>query len=134
MNAHRGRHSLFRQSIRGIMSFFGNPNPKFSRFNTRRGCFFHYCCKLVHGRVQKTMLQHVQRDIIHIFECLQILLHVIQDVQCKPLVSIAVTHLPVNFGQFQECVHIHEYKCVFGKGGSAIFLTLMGGGSCNFII
>ena len=25
------------------------------------------------------------------------------------------------------------YKCVFGKGGVAIFLTLIGG-SCNFII
>ena len=31
------------------------------------------------------MLQHVQSDIIHIFESLQILLHVIQDVQRKPL-------------------------------------------------
>ena len=26
------------------------------------------------------------------------------------------------------------YKCLFGKGGVAIFLILMGGGSCNFII
>ena len=73
------------------MSSFGNTNPKISRFNTRHGYFFHYCCKLVHGTVQKTVLQHVQSDIIHIFVCL-------------------------------------------GKGGYVIFLTLMGGGSCNFIV
>ena len=71
MNAYREGHSLFRQSIGGVMSFFGNPNPKISRFNTRRGYFFHFCCKLVHGTVQKTMLQHVQSDIIHIFVCLE---------------------------------------------------------------
>ena len=53
------------------MSFFGNTNRKISRFNTRRGYFFHYCCKLVHGAVQKTMLKHVQSDIIHIFVCLE---------------------------------------------------------------
>ena len=55
----------------GVMSFFGSPNPKISRFNTRPGYSFHYYCKLVHGTVQKTMLQHVQSDIIHIFVCLE---------------------------------------------------------------
>ena len=55
MNAYRGSHSFFRQSIVGFMSFFGNPNPKINRVNTRRGYFFHYCCKLVRGTVQKTM-------------------------------------------------------------------------------
>ena len=33
--------------------------------------FLYYCCKLVHGTVQKTMLQHVQSDVIHIFVCLE---------------------------------------------------------------
>ena len=37
MNGYGGGHSIFSQSIRGgFMSFFGNPNPKISRFNTRR--------------------------------------------------------------------------------------------------
>ena len=72
MNAYRGRLFTF-QTIDGggVMSFFGNANPKISRVSTRRGYFFHYCCKLVHGTVQKTMLQHVQSDIIHIFVCLE---------------------------------------------------------------
>ena len=46
MNAYRGGSFTF-QTIDRPMSFFGSPNPKISRFNTRRGYFFHYCCKLV---------------------------------------------------------------------------------------
>ena len=66
-----GGSFTFQTINRGVMSFFGNLNSKISRCNTRRGYFFHYCCKLVHGTVQKTMLQHVQSDIIHLFACLE---------------------------------------------------------------
>ena len=71
MNAYRGSFTFQTINGGGVMTFFGNMNPKISRFNTRRGYFFHYCCKLVHGTVQKTMLQRVQSDIIHIFVCLE---------------------------------------------------------------
>ena len=66
-----GGHSLFRQSIGGDHEFFRQSESENQQINTRRGYFFYYCCKLVHGTVQKTMLQHVQSDIIHIFVCLE---------------------------------------------------------------
>ena len=70
MNAYGGVIHFSGNRYGGVMSFFGNPNPKISIFNTRRGFFFHYCCKLVLG-TQKTMLQHVQSDIIHVFVSLE---------------------------------------------------------------
>ena len=67
-----GGYSLFRQSIGGgHMSFFGNTIRKSADLIPDADIFFffifNYCCKLVHGTVQKTMLRHVQSDIIHIF-------------------------------------------------------------------
>ena len=71
MNAYEGGHSLFRQSIGGGHEFFRHYKSESADLIPDADTFFHYCCKLVHGTVQKTMLQHVQSDIIHIFVCVE---------------------------------------------------------------
>ena len=106
-----GGHSLFRQSIGGGGSWVVSTIRirKSADLIPDADIFFIIAVNsfMVQYRKQLYASTCSKWHIIHIFESLQILLHVIQDVQHKPLVSIAVNHLPVKFGQFQEGVHVY---------------------------